>query len=52
MNIISDKDCSNYLAEIVSSTNDSIMAMLKKDKLLCAGSIPTREGITICDVVN
>lgn len=51
MNIMTYDDCANELFhQIGRESSSAYLKMLTDNKFLCAGSIPTKNGINICKV--
>lgn len=52
MNLMSDEECAENLAEITGSKASNFKDVITQKKLICAGSAPTMYGINSCQVSN
>ena len=47
-NLMTNSECAKNLANIGGDTEDNYLKALKDNNLICAGSVPTRDGINAC----
>ena len=48
MNLMPDSVCVKNLASIGDDTEINYLKALKENNFICAGSVPTRDGINAC----